>query len=154
VVDKDTSLMDQAINEKPDSVSLLGDTTVVATNFPNELRSVVLGGFSVVRKVTGQKEVLLMPAQHKEEEQKSLQALVFPNPVQNGQQLTVASKQNIDGHYQVFSMAGQLVKTGRSVLTEQQTFSIPVQNWPAGSYYLRIASTDGAKMFTQKIIVQ
>lgn len=154
VVDKDTSLMEQVTGEKPDSDSLLGDTTVVADPFPNELRSVVLGGFSVVRRGVRQKEVPLMPAQRTAEEQKSLRVLVFPNPVQSGQQLTVASKQNIDGHYQVFSMEGLLMKTDRLLLTDQQTVSIFVQNWPAATYILRVVSNDGTQTFTQKIIVQ
>lgn len=154
VVDKDTSLMEQVTRERPGRDSLLGDTTVVADPFPNELRSVVLGGFSVVRNVVCQKEVPLVPAQRTTEEQKSLQVLVFPNPVQKGQQLTVASKQNIDGHYQVLSMDGQLMKTGRLLRTEQQTVSIPVQNWPAATYILRVVANDGTQTFTQKIIVQ
>ncbi|HEU4903788.1 MAG TPA: T9SS type A sorting domain-containing protein [Flavisolibacter sp.] len=153
VVDKDTSLKDQGTSEKPDSDSLLGDTTVVATNLSNDLRSVVLGGFSVVRKAIRQKEVPLMPAQQTAKEQKSLQALVFPNPVQKGHPLTVTTEQPLDGNYHVFGMAGQLIKTGRIVLTEQQTFSIPIQNCPAGIYILRLTSNDGAKMFVQKIVV-
>lgn len=154
VIEKDTSLVDRAANEKPERDTLLGDTTVVANHSPDELRNVVLGGFSVARRVNPKTEVPLMPAQTVDTTQETFQVVVFPNPVQNGRQLTVTSKQNIDGNYQVYSMAGQLVKTGRVVLTEQQTFSIPVQNWPAGTYILRVASTDGVKLFTQKIIVQ
>lgn len=154
VVDKDASLVDRTINEKPERDTLLGDTAAVANYSPDELRNIVLGGFSVARRVTTKTEVPLMPAQTVDATQKTFQVVVFPNPVQNGRQLTVTSKQNIDGNYQVYSMAGQLVKTGRVVIVEQHTFSIPVQNWPAGTYILRVASTDGAKLFTQKIMVQ
>ena len=133
----------------------LGDTTIVSTEFPDSLRNVVLGGFSVVRtSVIRRNEVPLIPGTLANAEQESIQAAVFPNPVPNGQNLTLVSKQKLNGHFQILNMAGQLMKTGQLVLMKQQSFSIPVQNWPSGTYIVRITDSEGKKSFSQKILVQ
>lgn len=151
----DASETEPAKQEISDKNITLGDTTIVSTEFPDSLRNVVLGGFSVVRtSVIRHNEVPLLSSPIANEEQVSLQAVVFPNPVHNGQSLTLVSKQKMNGRYQIVNMAGQLMKSGQLVLMEQQSFSIPIQNWPPGTYIIQMMDGDGAKRFTQKIIVQ
>jgi hypothetical protein len=39
-------------------------------------------------------------------------------------------------------------------MNEGQQFSVPVQSWPAGVYFIRLINETSAKSYTQKIIVQ
>ncbi len=65
--------------------------------------------------------------------------LVFPNPATDVLQLQLNSsfdKMNV----QIINSAGQTVKQLNNLSTSNQTITIPVQNLPAGQYWLRLQS--------------
>ncbi len=65
--------------------------------------------------------------------------LVFPNPTTDVLQLQLNSsfdKMNV----QIINSAGQTVKQLNNLSTSNQTITIPVQNLPAGQYWLRLQS--------------
>jgi hypothetical protein len=144
-----------------DTATTMGDTTILPKTFVDTLKTddslatIVVGGFSVGNsKIMPSREVPLTQKPSIEAEQKAIGPMIFPNPIQRGQSLTVLNKQTINGVYQIVNLAGQVIQTGKLDLLGQQPFKITIQSWPSGTYILRMMDEGAKKSYTKKFIVQ
>lgn len=78
----------------------------------------------------------------------------YPNPVRKGGTILVSFDQNLEASFQVLSVTGQVLYTGKTILLKEKPFPIPVGSWPAGTYFIRFIVAGTARNITQKFIVQ
>jgi hypothetical protein len=79
---------------------------------------------------------------------------VYPNPVQKGGQLTIITKEPVDGEYQIFSTSGAIIQSGIFILSANQSLQIKTINYAAGNYVICLFDRSANKIFSQKFIVQ
>jgi hypothetical protein len=80
--------------------------------------------------------------------------VLYPNPIANGQTLSVMVNEKWNGAYQVVAVSGQVVKAGKLVLAKRQTLTLPVNGWPAGTYFIRLLDEASSQTLTKKFLVQ
>jgi hypothetical protein len=79
---------------------------------------------------------------------------VFPNPVSRNQSIKIKTDKSFNGTYRLINLSGQVMAAGRMIVESKQPFSIPVQSWAAGTYFLKIMNETTGESSSQKIIVQ
>jgi hypothetical protein len=79
---------------------------------------------------------------------------VFPNPVFQNQTLTVVPKKKVSGYYQVLSVSGQVLRSGKVDIGPNQPFAINLANYTAGSYFIRLLGQTPGELQTEKFIIQ
>jgi hypothetical protein len=120
---------------------------VIVRSYPSIKGQIRMGGMSVVthRKIVAvRKAVDLAPS-----------FSVYPNPVQKGQQLTVATKELNDFTVQVISGNG-VVLFSQSYYAAKgvpQQIAVP-SHWAGGIYYVRLVNEKNKKQYTEKILVK
>lgn len=140
------------IQEK-DTTVVMGDTTAVKQTEIDSLLNTTVGEVVVVRKKSTPK-TQLEPVFVHTTTQRTPKLLLYPNPVQSGQTITVAAPQAMNGMYQIINLSGQIIATARLTITEKENVTLRTQAWPAGTYFLRLIDEASAKTFTEKFIVQ
>lgn len=114
----------------------------------------VLGGVTAVAIDTKNKPTLGKATETPVAKTGKIGVLLYPNPVAQGQLLTVKVDGILHGHYEVVTVSGQLLSTKKVSLNEKQSVSILISSWPAGTYFLRLVDEDVKNVATQKFVVQ
>jgi hypothetical protein len=78
---------------------------------------------------------------------------LYPNPVGRGQMLTVLFHRKSTCLYQVITLAGQVVSTGRLAAEKGQPVQVRVGTFAPGTYSLRLAEEATGNVITEKFIV-
>jgi hypothetical protein len=78
---------------------------------------------------------------------------LYPNPVSRGQMLTVLFHRKMTCLYQVTTLAGQVVSTGRLTAEKGQPVQVRVGVFAPGTYSLRLAEEATGNVITEKFIV-
>jgi hypothetical protein len=75
---------------------------------------------------------------------------VYPNPVKDILEI-IAEPEGRDLHFEIFTIQGQIIKTGQLLLNQT---SIDLNNFQNGIYFLKITDLDEDKFTIEKIIKQ
>jgi hypothetical protein len=78
---------------------------------------------------------------------------LYPNPVGRGQLVTVMFHRKTTCLYQVITLAGQVVSTGRLAAEKGQPVQVRVGTFAPGTYSLRLAEEATGNVITEKFIV-
>lgn len=79
---------------------------------------------------------------------------IYPNPASTGTNIIISVKQNIQGPYQIISVAGQLVRSGTLNQSNGRSFALSTLGLKAGTYFLQLYVSDENRFVAQKIILQ
>ena len=122
------------------------------TEYPDK-QNIIKGRVAVTCGNASTENKIKQPLKYLEEKE-DLELTVYPNPLSKGQSLNVEFKEKFTGVYYLFTIGGQVVKTGQITAAKGQRFSVPVQGLAAGSYLFRVADNVSKKTVTDRIIVQ
>ena len=79
--------------------------------------------------------------------------VLFPNPANKGQSITVQSKTNSNS-YQIISAAGQLLRSGKIRVNKGQVFQLSTVGLSNGVYFIRLNNPSSKEQLTEKFIIQ
>jgi len=143
--------------EKKPAVELPGIETKTTgsaslTDPLNEGQTYILGGISIVKAKRFKRQLDVTSPVPKEKEKCAV--TVFPNPVSRNQAISIKTDKALNGTYLLINLSGQVMTAGRLNIVAEQPFSIPVQSWAAGTYFINLIDERTGKSFSQKIMVQ
>ena len=142
---------EKAINNLPEIDTAIASATTIS-ELQSERGMFVVGGISVVKSTRVKQKPTATPPVLKTQKEKG-DVVIFPNPVRRNESLTVKTAKAFEGTYRLLNLSGQVVATGRINNGSGQPFSIPVQPWAAGTYFLQMNNEATGESMAQKIIV-
>ena len=78
--------------------------------------------------------------------------ITFPNPVDNLLHIAIDSERQQELQLSLLTVDGKLVSEKAANVYGKQFVQVDVSNFPAGFYFLKVASEDG--ILTQKVVIE
>lgn len=143
--EKPTTAIDTAVASVTDMhCQDLTDTTLSGT----------LGIVSVAIFKKEEKPTLIKGPQIPSTEINKMDVLLYPNPIAQGQSLTVKVSGKWNGRCEVRTVSGQVLRAQEINLSDKQTVSIDIPYWPTGTYLLQLIDENNHNSAMQKFVVR
>lgn len=148
VIDKEKAIL-EGLQIKLDAKTVLPEAVI--TCHPTYRKGyVTMGAVSTVSRTTEKAEIIPLP-----EVKSGLH--VYPNPISQGQSLTISIDKPEEGYYtfMLSALSGQLLKQEeRWIDAEARVLSIQPPALPAGTYILTLVNKRSGKRMSEKVIIQ
>lgn len=94
--------------------------------------------------------------EHTKKSQANLQSdfVIYPNPATKGVSVTILPKQDMQGSYQILTVAGQVLQSETMHQRAKQPLMISTANLKSGPYVIRLYDNISKKFFSEKFIIQ